>query len=350
LAAVVILGMAGYLSLRILAGDGRPESARLDGSTLTVVNAEGKELWRKSFPEGFWPSYYAQGVAPRIRFADLEGSGHTSVLLLYHPAVSPQSRSTTLICYSDQGKEKWRWTPGRELPELQGTPSNYMAAGIEVLRAAPGQRALRIVVVSNHSLYYPAQVAIVDSNGKTVSEYWHSGHLDSFMLADPEEKGNEEIIASGINNGYHQATVIILDPERVAGASTELERPDVQIHGMGKGEEKARLIFPRSDLNRQLMPYNEAEEAVVGHGRIRVPVHECDLRPSCDIGYEFDSHLHLLAVEPYDAFASARREFYAKTPGAELRITQTMIFEYEKVRCLAGCPAEFVAVDFTPAP
>jgi len=94
-AAVAAICIAAFILVRIFAGDGRPQSGRLDGATLTITNAKGEELWRKSFADGFWPDYYVHGLAQRMWFGDLEGNGHFDVLLLYHPAVDPISRSTT---------------------------------------------------------------------------------------------------------------------------------------------------------------------------------------------------------------------------------------------------------------
>jgi len=346
--ATVAACVAAYFLIRLVTADNRPHSGRMDGAALTIVNAEGKELWAKSFPEGFWREYYEPGLAPRIRFADLDGSGHTDVLFLYHPAVSPTSRTTTLICYSDRGKEKWRWTPGRDLPELQGTPSNYRTYGLEFLEGAEGKGARRIVVASGHTLYYPYQIAILNSNGKTISEYWHSGGLNHFVVANLN--GKPEIFAAGVSNGYRQATLVVLDPDKVYGASTELARPEIQLHGFGTAKERIRLLFPRSDLGTAVSPYNYAGEAVVANGRIRVPVQECLYQQAgCEIGYEFDSNFHLLSVEIYDQFRSAHNEFYMRTRSDHL-LTPQEEAEFQKVRCLVGCTAEFVTYEAKPAP
>ena len=238
------------------------------------MNAKGEELWRKGFREGFWPEYYSQGLAARMWYGELDGNGRTSVLFLYHPAISPISRSTTLICYSDRGKEQWRWTPGRDLPELAGNPPTYRTVGLGVLKAT-ANRPPRIVVSSYHIPEYPSQIALVDANGKTVSEYWHSGHLDFLTLADLDGDGREEIIAPGISNGYRQATLVVLDPDKVFGASTEAARPEIQLHGMGAAQEKLRLLFPRSDLNKALLMYNQGSEASVHQGKTRLSVVEC---------------------------------------------------------------------------
>jgi len=348
IAGITITALAAcilvYFFARFLARNGQPYSGRIDAETLTIMDAEGKELWSKAFSDGFWREYYEQGLATRMWLGDLEGNGHSDVLFLYHPAVSPNSHSTTLICYSARGVEKWRWTPGRDLPELGGTPSSYRTDGLGVLRAVAGERTRRIVVASGHSLYYPYQIALVDAHGKTISEYWHSGQINHFTLVDLDGDGRQEIFASGISNGYRQATLVVLDPDRVFGASTEAARPELQLRGMGIAQERIRLLFPRSDLNMAISTYNDAVETVVEHGRVRVAVRECMQLPVCSIAYEFDSNFHLISATAYDQFRSAHKEFYLKSKLDHPFTTQEEA-EFRKVRCLVGCKTEFVPVD-----
>ena len=339
LPSVLMLIMAAVIGIRLLAGDHRPVSGQLDDGTLRIFDAQGKELWRKSFPHGFWREYYTQGLATRVWFGDLEGDGGTDVLLLYHPAIGSTSNSTTLICYSSRGTEKWSWRPGRELPELNGTPATFTSVGLAVLNGSH-KTPSRIVVSSSHSLYYPHQIAIVGSNGKTISEYWHSGHLDHLTLADFNGDGKQQILATGISNGYRQATLVVLDPDRVFGASIEAGKRDLQIHGMGVAAEKLRLLFPRSDLNKKLSVYNVANEATIEHSRVRVSVRECWQHPVCAVWYEFDKDYHLISAVPDDQFRSAHMEFYLKGQGKH-PFSQEEEKDFQKVRCLVGCKTEF---------
>ncbi len=273
--AIAALGAAlailAYISTRALAVHDQPKFGRIDGSALVILDAEGKELWRKVFSEGFGPDWYnAQGL--RIWIGDLEGKGHTSVLFVYSPA-APQPHSTTLICYSDRGKEEWHWTPGRDLPELAGSPATYKTYALGVLKATENGPA-RIVVASAHDPWWPSQIALLDANGKTISEYWHSGALTQMVLADLGGDGKEEIVLTGVSQYDHQATLVVLDPDRVFGASTEVH-PEFQIHGTGVAQEKLRLLLPRSDLNKALFQCNQAIEPAVEHGIIRLNVLEC---------------------------------------------------------------------------
>lgn len=330
-----VLAIAGYVGARIVVPRPAPQSARIDGSILTVMDGNGRELWRKTFPEGFWDFYYDGRLATLTWFGDLDGDGHTEVLFLYHSAASPHSRSTTLMCFSDRGRELWRWTPGKVLPEIAGSPATFQALLFRVTKPdARGRR--RIVVASNHDPYYPNQISVLDAQGRMVSDYWHSGHLDHLILADLDGDGREEIVATGISNGYRQATLVVLDLDHVWGASAEAARPEVQLHGMGTAQERVRLLFPRSDLNRALFMYNEAMEAAFERGRIRVPVRECDVPTWCYVWYEFDAGFQLRSVTASDQLRSAHAAFYANQPGRHV-FEPAEEAEFRKVRCLTGC-------------
>ena len=64
--AVIVVGLAAYISIRTMTADDRPQSGRIDNSELVIMNAEGKELWRKTFPGGFWSEYYQDGLATHL--------------------------------------------------------------------------------------------------------------------------------------------------------------------------------------------------------------------------------------------------------------------------------------------
>jgi hypothetical protein len=349
--ALAALGIAGYVAIHMRAMPDQPHSGRLEGSALVIVNAEGKELWRKTFTGGFGPeSYYPRDLGSRLWFEDLEGKGHTSVLFSYLPLPDSQPHSSMLICYSDRGKERWRWDPGRDLPEVRGEVPTYKTFSLGVLKAT-GKGSSRIVVLSDHDPWWggPSQVAVVDSNGKTLSEYWHSGSLTDLLVADLDGDGREEIIATGNAHGYDaQATLVVLDPSRVFGASTEV-RPEFQIHGMGTAQEKLRLLFPRSDLNRRGFQFNYAVEPTVKNGKLRLSVMECPVQ-DCPIWYEFDKNIHLIAANADTAkFRSAHDRFYQNGKDAHSLDAEERA-SFLRVRCLVGCQSEFVPVAQTDDP
>jgi len=344
-AALLVVGIAAYVAVRVFAVHPRPQFGRLDGTVLRIMDAEGKELWSKNFPEGFGPDWhYPKGADGHIWFEDLEGRGHISVLFSYSPGGGNTTaiRSSVLICYSDRGREKWRWTPGRELPELNGSRATFLTSAVGVLKAT-GNRPARIVVSSQYWPWWANQIALLDSSGKTVSEYWHSGALTYTTLADLDGDGRQEIIAAGVSEYDHQATLVVLDSDRVFGASTEV-RPEFQIHGMGVAQEKLRLLFPRSDLNRALYQFNLAQDPTVEHGSLRLTVAECITPLGCPIWYEFDKNFRLIAAYAGgDEFRSTHNRFYQTGKNAHTLSAEEQA-AFLRVRCLVGCKSEFVPV------
>lgn len=331
----------------------QPRFGRLDGTSLVIVNAKGRELWRKSFPEGFGPdSYYGRENGPRIWFADLEGKGHTSVLFSYLPAADSQPHSSTLICYSDRGKERWRWRPGRELPQLAGELGTLWTSAIGLLKAQ-GKRPPRIVALSNLNPWWggPSQVAVIGPNGSTLSQYWHSGGFHDLIVADLEGNGKQEIIATGVAHGYDsQATLVVLDPERVAGASKEI-KPEFQMPGVAAAHERLRLLFPRSDLNRASFSYNYAAAPTIQDGRLGVTVMECLAPIGCPIHYVFDRSFNLIASYPEnEEFRNSHDRFYQNGNGAH-RLDLKEETAFLSLRCLAGCDSDFAPLlqSFDPA-
>ena len=228
------------------------------------------------------------------------------------------------------------------MPEFGGSPATFLTAAVAVLKATD-KRPRRVVVSSQHHPWWENQVAILDVNGKMTSEYWHSGVLSYMVLADLYGDGKEEIVATGVNNGYLQATLVVLDPDRVFGASTEV-RPNFQLHGMGAAQEKLRLLFPRSDLNKALFSFNVATEPTVEHGSIRLTVGECLTPVGCFVWYEFDKNLHLISAYAGDDFRSNHARFYQNGKDAH-SFTAGEQAELQKVRCIVGCKTEFVPTE-----
>src|SRR5581483_7734550 len=101
----------------------------------------------------------------------------------------------------------------------------------------------RILVSSNHHLHNPNQIAILDADGKLVSEYWHSGHLLTVIHADIDDDGQPEVLLAGVNNGYGLATLIVFDPRNVRGVSTQ---PFRQLLDCEPGSELAVVLFSRT--------------------------------------------------------------------------------------------------------
>jgi hypothetical protein len=121
-------------------------------------------------------------------------------------------------------------------------------------------------------------------------------------------------------------------------------RPEFQIHGMGLAQERLRLLFPRSDLNKALYQFNQGAEPMVEHGSLRLSVMECITPLGCRVWYEFDKGFRLIAAYAGgDEFRSAHERFYQNGKGAHALSAEEQL-AFLKVRCVVGCKSEFVPV------
>ena len=308
--ALVSLGL--YLNLP---SKGPPAAFRIESSDLTIADASGRVLWRYAFPLAVDPDSYSRFFGfERCTWGDIDGDGRPETLFAYLP-LQPARNGATLLCFSPAGKILWRFTPGRAIPDARQTlVPPYLISGVEVI--PPSLRSpARVVLTSHHYYGYPNQVAVLDSHGKLVGEYWHTGHLLHMAQADLDGDGNQEILLTGVNNGYNLATLVVLDAHRLSGASPAPEGDPNRFQGLGPGLEKAVVLFPRSCLARQAA-FTRAQALWTSKDRIVVLV----LQGTSDdehnspgyLVYELDYKLNVLGVTPSDSFQTSHRELEAK--------------------------------------
>jgi hypothetical protein len=129
------------------------------------------------------------------------------------------------------------------------------------------------VVVSFHGVEHPAQVTALSLQGKVLGEYWHSGHLIKGVIADLEHDGREELYLAGILNSAGSATIVVLDPRELAGASQESD-PAFHLEGFAAGNEVARIILPESEVTRQTKEFPTAIGMSQRNGKLRLVVRQ----------------------------------------------------------------------------
>lgn len=100
----------------------------------------------------------------------------------------------------------------------------------------------------------------------------------------------------------------MLAPRDLGGASQE-ENPDYQLQGLGPGREKARILFPRTYINRKFAEYGVPGRAVVRGDSIEVQVAENpDGAVDSSMLYFFNRKLELTQVVVSDSLKNLHRE------------------------------------------
>lgn len=297
-AALVASAAALWLALR---PPPQPAALDLDGDALVVLDRHGHELWRKRFVAPLLPPI--DGGGSRGWVGDLEGDGKLEVL--FAPAVSP-SAAAPLTCLGEGGAEKWRFLPGREVATSLGRYSREFRVETFVVFPIGGRSV--IAVASSEKSGHPAQVALLSARGELQAEYWHSGNLISLAAGDLDRDGAPELYAGGVSSSFGAATLIALDPRAMAGASREPEGSGHQITGFPPPRERARLILPRSCINRLVGTHSTVTEISLEGGRITAGVREAARNPARPrMFYHFTPAMQFQSAVPSDGFRELHR-------------------------------------------
>jgi hypothetical protein len=140
-----------------------------------------------------------------------------------------------------------------------------------------------------------------------VPEYWHPGHLSFAAQARLAGSDHPLLLLAGVNNGDHQATMVVLDPLRMSGVGTPKEMRDhrFELLNMPAAHEVATVLLPRSTPSLG-QPYTRAMAMNVTTERIIVEVSEnTDSLSQIGFVYEFDYFLHVVAVTPRNGVVAA---------------------------------------------
>ena len=250
--------LATYLTARVHDAKGPPAYGSIGGNTLRMYDSSGQMVWKKEFSAALDNDWYQYFSSQRVvHLVDLNGDGNPEVLFLVSFSDRTVKGNGQLICFDNQGNERWRFNPGRTVVVGGSTYAPpYWAHNVHAFRLG-GTGPWRIAVTSGHHLLFPNQLALLDPYGQIVGEHWHAGHLHSIESGDIDGDGTTELLVGGISNSERAATLLVLDPLRLDGASSEVN-PNYRFLDLPPTREKARIHFHRSMLNQFKHMYNKA--------------------------------------------------------------------------------------------
>jgi hypothetical protein len=296
----LLLAATGWFLIR----PGAPAAWRVHGKTINVTDARDRVVWSFTLPpdQDFFDSRTPrQGWGFGPLFTDLDGDGSHEFLA---PVSEPLTKPARLLCFDSRGKLLWTHilqatasVPGKSF----GEP--WMLRGIAPVPRSTG-KGNDLAVVWSHLSQYPGTVQLLDARARVLRQYWHSGHFGHASVHPLGPRRRPHIVLSGIANSYRLGTLVVLDPERFAGASRE-ENPAYQILGHPAPVEAARVLFHRSRLTLDSdHQYNMPEAILPEKDGFTVEVVEYRPRsanaPHASIFYGFGPRLELRHMEPGD--------------------------------------------------
>lgn len=279
----------------------------VQGRNLVALDRKGRVLWRHTFllelNEGGYQEPYRGSHSWIGRFHS-QGDPH---FIFSAQFWKHESIGDPVFCFDNKGNVMWRFEPGRAVVDGTGdamVPPYWSSSLQVIIGRSPAET--RIVASSNHYLGQADQVAVLDTRGRVLAEYWHPGHILHMDQADLDRSGRNKLLLGGVNNGDHQATLVVLDPLKMSGVVTPKQMKDhrFELLGMAPANEEAVVLFPRSCISVG-QPYTRVSDVRVNASGKRIITAVAEGIAEADPGfiYELDYDLHVVSVVPNQVVA-----------------------------------------------
>jgi len=272
LSVFAVLAAAGWLVNHQL--DKAPlAGCRMDGQILIALDQKGREAWRYDLGHPIAPDARRlhQGLIDH-KVLDLDGDGRRE-LIFADLQLSGTGLPDRILCFASDGGLLWSFQPGRKVRTItEEFRPVFRVMEFRAVRIGP-REGTGLFVASVQEPYYPFQGALLSPRGQVLREYWHSGHIFFMSVGDLNRDGTDEIYLSGVSNARKAATMVVLDPRTMSGASLETD-PRYQLQGFGPPREIARILFPVCRPAIGIAEYGTAMPALLSDGEIIVSVDE----------------------------------------------------------------------------
>ena len=284
LAAFALAATLAWLALERLEPPS-PTQARVVDNRLVAL-ADERPLWSVPFPD--------LGKNPREPLVrDIDEDGRSEVFFaVRRPA--PQTVTENLQSYSPDGELRWEIPLGRTWTIRGRVFSPYYRT--HHLAWVETRQATYLLVVAVHHRWYPTQVLLLDPRtGETISEYWHPGHINAFLVFDVGSDGTLELLLGGMNNPDHGPGHPILAVLDIPFRETT-HHPN--LFGPQNSREHSYLVLPRPDLTEvhtHLVGVETLQQVAPRRFVASTRTADCTL-----LFYEFDADLEVTDLRPTD--------------------------------------------------
>jgi DNA-binding winged helix-turn-helix (wHTH) protein len=308
----IIMTAAVYGVVRLGGRRNRPTDWRVAGSTLTVLDENGRELWHHTFPSQMDRVFYRMpSNENRCVFIDLDRDGVWETLFIYYS--DNQADRGKLVCFTGTGKIRWEFFTKRKVVDAQSREwaPPYIPCDFAIIISKSG--SARVVFTSVHYWSFPSHTVVLDSAGKLLGEFWHRGHLNCMASADLRGDGFPQLLLGGVNDApeYRQATLLVFDPEKLAGSSCS-PAGETYFQNLGPGTQTAEMFFPRTPVSRG-QEFTRVAQIIVADGRITVLTAESIVQQDINrVIYDLDFQLNVIDAFLTDPIKARYHELEAR--------------------------------------
>jgi hypothetical protein len=241
-AALTFLAGTG-LAFWLMRPGGQPVSASVEGRELIVRDGMKRSVWTK--PLDFEPAannYQSLDTGHGLHSAlvtDLDRDGSNEVVLGIHS--SARNEAQGIRVFNRDGSIRFVVAPDAHVTfgseEFAGP---WLLYRLFVSDNPDGSRSLWAAFI--HGLWFPSLLLEVDAAGKTKSEYWSNGYVESVSIA--RWAGKDIVLVGATNNDNRGASLAVFDYGNVRG-SAPASQSRYACRTCGPGAPREFVIFPR---------------------------------------------------------------------------------------------------------
>jgi hypothetical protein len=214
--AGVVVGLVVVLGAILLATSPKAQAANfhIDGSVLIITDGKDKELGRfdtglpglldeKAYRDRFQVKTLDDENMvkwPTILIEDLDNDQAPEII--FSTQTQGEQKEGRLYCLDRRGRVLWEFQAGgRHVFGTEALSADFMIEGLGVFDLdRDGSRELYVIGAHVHEP--PTQLAVLDHEGRLISEYWNYGRLIDLEAADIDSDGRPELLVVGTNNEY----------------------------------------------------------------------------------------------------------------------------------------------------
>ncbi len=271
-----VLGVLSAITLAVIATvliHGRfarpevtPASVTMKDNAVVALDADGHTLWQHPYRRHLMATVGRTHFADYARIADIDGSGHPSVVVPVLLANGPNPDDlfvTRIDCFSADGRLRWSYQPRISL--RFGQDEFHGPWYVFALLISSAGKSSSIFASFTHFEWgnsFVAEIAPKTGRGKFRFANTGSTHsLSQFTIA-----GQTYLLVGGFNNEYDGASLAVMNESQPFAASPQTPGTRYVCANCPSGSPDYYFVFPRSELNRALDQYELPVDAIPVNG------------------------------------------------------------------------------------
>jgi len=251
--------------------------------SLSAKDETGRELWKHPWDERyetvfseFSPGALVSGDADPVVYAATS----------YRERLGDRRiESGELAAFGSDGRRQWSFAFDDTL-NFGGKPFTAPWA-ITTFAREGASKSSRLAVAAHHYVWGPSLVAILDSGGRRLGSFAHSGWIEALRWMN-----TETLLVAGFSESRNGGMVALLDTDKLDAQGPEPKGSEHYCDNCGKQLPRRMMVMPRSELNRVTNSrFNRAAVSIVGD---RIVVHTLEVPSTVqasDAIYEFTTSL-----------------------------------------------------------